>query len=62
MASKSMKQLCIEKIAADHGIETLDIRNSDSLDFHDVGVWAIKEMLEEAFKMGRQTADVEVDK
>ncbi len=59
--SKSMMQMSIEHIAAQHGIVTLDIRNSDSLDFHDVGVWAIKEMLEEAFKMGRQTADVEVD-
>ena len=25
-----------------HGIETLETRNSDSLDFHDVAIWAIR--------------------
>jgi len=59
--TKSMKQMCIEDIAAKHGIITLDTRKSDSLDFHDCAVWQIKAMLEEAFQMGRQTADVEVD-
>ena len=59
--TKSMKQICIEKIARDNGVETLETRKSDSLDFHDIAVWQLETMLNEAFKMGRQTADVEVD-
>ena len=35
-------------------IETLETRNSDSLDFHDVAVWAIRAALEEAFEAGRR--------
>ncbi len=34
------------------GIETLETRRSDSLDFHDVAVWCIKDALEAAFKAG----------
>ena len=34
------------------GIETLETRNSDSLDFHDTAVWCIKDALEAAFKAG----------
>ncbi|MDD5470419.1 MAG: hypothetical protein PHP05_00685 [Sideroxydans sp.] len=33
-------------------IETLETRNSDSLDFHDVAVWAVRDALEAAFKAG----------
>jgi hypothetical protein len=36
------------------GAETLGTRNSDSLDFYDVSVWALKEMLEQAYEAGRQ--------
>ena len=44
-------------IAARHFfLETLDARNSDSLDFHDVAVWSIRAALEEAFAAGRATA------
>ena len=44
-------------IAARHFfLETLDTRNSDSLDFHDVAVWSIRAALEEAFAAGRATA------
>ena len=35
-------------------LETLDARNSDSLDFHDMSVWGIKEALEAAYKAGMQ--------
>jgi hypothetical protein len=35
-------------------LETLETRNSDSLDFHDVAVWAIRAALEEAFEAGRR--------
>ena len=34
------------------GIETLETRRSDSLDFHDVAVWCIRDALEAAFKAG----------
>ena len=33
-------------------IETLETRNSDSLDFHDVAVWSVRDALEAAFKAG----------
>lgn len=42
-------------IAADHFfIDTLETRNSDSLDFHDVAVWQIKEALMAAYEAGMQ--------
>ena len=31
-------------------IETLEARNSDRLDFHDVSVWVVRSALEAAFK------------
>ncbi len=34
-------------------LETLETRNWDRLDFHDVAVWAIRAALEEAFEAGR---------
>ena len=34
------------------GVKTLETRNSDDLDFHDVAVWAIKKALEDAFIAG----------
>lgn len=36
-------------------VETLETRNSDDLDFHDVSVWAIKAALEDAFIAGMTT-------
>ncbi|MGO4917504.1 DUF6900 domain-containing protein [Pseudogemmobacter sp. W21_MBD1_M6] len=39
-------------------IETLETRNWDRLDFHDVAVWAIRDALEEAFEAGRRAAEV----
>ena len=38
-------------------IETLETRNRDRLDFHDVAVWAIRDSLEEAFEAGRRSAE-----
>lgn len=38
------------------GIETLETRKSDSLDFHDMAVWCIKDALERAYEAGRQAA------
>ena len=34
------------------GIETLETRRSDSLDFHDVAVWCLRDALEAAFNAG----------
>ena len=40
-------------IAQKHlGIETLQTRSADSLDFHDTAVWCIRDALEAAFKAG----------
>ena len=35
-------------------LETLETRNSDGLDFHEVAVWSIRAALEAAFEAGRQ--------
>ena len=35
-------------------IDTLQTRKSDSLDFHEVSVWTLKEALEAAFEAGRK--------
>ncbi|MBA3059261.1 MAG: hypothetical protein KJ614_08295 [Gammaproteobacteria bacterium] len=35
-------------------IETLETRNSDRLDFHDVAVWNVRQALEAAFKAGAE--------
>ena len=44
----------IFEIAAKHFfIETLETRNSDSLDFYDVAIWAIRDGLEDAYEAGR---------
>ncbi|MGB6055736.1 MAG: hypothetical protein WBG17_10920 [Burkholderiaceae bacterium] len=34
------------------GIDTLQTRHADSLDFHDTAVWCIRDALEAAFKAG----------
>ena len=45
----------LEKIAKEYFlVETLATRNMDSLDFHEISVWAIKGALEEAYKLGQQ--------
>jgi hypothetical protein len=46
----------LAEIAARHlHLETLETRNSDSLDFHDMGVWSIRQALEAAYEAGRQS-------
>lgn len=48
----------LEEIAAKTlYIETLETRNSDSLDFHDVAVWNIKAALEKAYEAGKASAN-----
>jgi hypothetical protein len=49
---RNFEQL-LNQIAQDTlGIETLQERKSDSLDFHDVAVWRLREALEAAFNAG----------
>ncbi|KAA0215781.1 MAG: hypothetical protein DYG94_06450 [Leptolyngbya sp. PLA3] len=38
------------------GLETLETRRMDSLDFHDLAVWTIKDALERAYEAGRKSA------
>lgn len=46
----------IEKIAREIlDLETLETRNSDSLDFHDLAVWEIRKALEAAYEAGRSS-------
>jgi hypothetical protein len=47
----------LEQIAIEHlFIETLQTRNSDRLDFHEVSVWGVKAALQAAFEAGRNAA------
>jgi hypothetical protein len=56
MDANTLDQL-LQRIALDHlFVDTLETRNSDRLDFHDVSVWAIKSALQAAFDAGRQSA------
>ena len=38
------------------GIETLECRNSDALDFHEIAVWKLRAVLEKAFDAGKSAA------
>ena len=37
-------------------VETLETRNRDALDFHDVAVWSIRQALAEAYAAGQSAA------
>ena len=55
--SNTKRDQQLKQIALDHlFIATLETRSSDSLDFHDVSVWAIKTALQAAFEAGRNAA------
>lgn len=57
MDAKTLDQL-FQRIALDHlFVDTLETRNSDRLDFHEVSVWGIKTALQAAFDAGRQAAN-----
>ena len=46
-------ELLLESIALDHlFIETLETRNSDRMDFHEVSVWGVKAALISAYQAG----------
>lgn len=52
----NLRDTTLAEIAARHlHLETLETRNSDSLDFHDVAVWSIRAALEAAYEAGRQS-------
>jgi hypothetical protein len=56
MDTKTLDQL-FQQIALDHlFVDTLETRNSDRLDFHEVSVWGIKTALQAAFDAGKQAA------
>ena len=47
----------IDKLAALYlGVETLEVRGRDSLDFHDLSVTSIRRALEEAYEAGRRAS------
>jgi hypothetical protein len=47
----------LTQIAQQHlRIETLETRKSDSLDFHDVAVWCLRDALEAAYNAGVEQA------
>ena len=53
--AKPTKAELISLIAEKHlRIETLETRNADGLDFHDVAVWSLKDALDAAFEAGRK--------
>ena len=55
-AAQTLEQQ-MQKIALDHlFIETLETRNSDRMDFHEVSVWGVKSALMAAYEAGRQAA------
>ena len=55
-ATKTLDQQ-MQQIALDHlFIETLETRNSDRMDFHEVSVWGVKSALMAAYEAGRQAA------
>ena len=53
-AKPAAPEALILEIATRHFfVETLDTRNSDQLDFHDVAVWAMRAALADAYEAGR---------
>lgn len=55
--AKVPSETLLLEIAAKHfHIETLETRNSDRLDFHDVAVWSIRDALAAAFAAGQAAA------
>ena len=52
--AKAPSEALLLEIATEHfRLETLETRNSDGLDFHDVAVWSIRAALEAAFAAGQ---------
>ena len=46
----------LEALAQEFNIDTLQARNSDDLDFHEVSAWGLREMLAAAYQAGLKDA------
>lgn len=55
-AEAPSEALLLEIAARHFHLETLETRNRDSLDFHEVAVWSIRAALEAAFAAGQAAA------
>ena len=55
MTSNAKIEALLLAIAQKHipGIETLEERKSDDLDFYDVAVWSLHDALKDAYEAGR---------
>lgn len=51
----NMQNTILEIAKQTLGMETLETRKSDSLDFYELSVWQIRKALEEAFKAGKKS-------
>lgn len=56
MPNNNTDQLFLDIAKEYFFIETLDERKSDSLDFHEVSVWGIKDALSAAYEAGKKAA------
>ena len=55
MSAANTMNATIEKIAHEIlDLETLETRNMDGLDFHELSVWEIRKALEAAYNAGRE--------
>ncbi|MBV1864914.1 MAG: hypothetical protein KUG74_10815 [Rhodobacteraceae bacterium] len=55
--SNSPLNILLNKLAIEYlEIETMEIRNSDRLDFYDVSVWSVKSALEAAYYAGKASS------
>jgi len=50
------RDLVVEAISTELGIETLETRHRDALDFHELAVWSVKKALEDAYNAGAERA------
>ena len=57
--AKSRLDNLASRLAAELGIETLEVRNLDRLDFYEVHVAALKRVLQRAFVLGLQAGESE---
>ncbi len=60
-AAKCDREIEVDKLLASIArrelrVPTLDARNSDSLDFHEVAVWSLQRALRLAYRAGRDAA------
>jgi len=57
MSAAKPEQATIDKIAREIlDLETLETRNMDGLDFHELSVWEIRKAIEAAYYAGREAA------